>query len=46
MVVASYLVAILVGLALPTVAVALYCLIAVQLVVPFGEVRRLLSRQA
>ena len=40
-VVIGYVTAILVGLALPKVAVALYFGIAVYLVVPFGEVRRL-----
>ena len=40
-VVLVYGLAILVGLALPAVAVGLYCAIAVFLVVPFGELRRL-----
>ena len=41
-VVAAYLVAILVGIALPAVAVALYCVLALYLVVPFRELGRLL----
>jgi hypothetical protein len=41
----GYGVAILVGLALPAVAVGLYCAIAVFLVVPFGELRRLFLRR-
>jgi uncharacterized membrane-anchored protein len=45
-VVIGYVAAILVGLALPKVAVALYFGIAVHLVVPFGEVRRLLFRRS
>jgi uncharacterized membrane protein len=45
-VVIAYVTAILVGLALPRVAVALYFGIAVFLVVPFGEVRRLLFRRS
>ena len=45
-VVIGYVTAILVGLALPKVAVALYFGIAVFLVVPFGEVRRLLFRRS
>ena len=45
-VVIGYVTAILVGLALPKVAVALYFGIAVYLVVPFGEVRRLLFRRS
>ena len=44
-VVIGYVTAILVGLPLPKVAVALYFGIAVYLVVPFGEVRRLLFRR-
>ena len=44
-VVIGYVTAILVGLALPKVAVALYFGIAVYLVVPFREVRRLLLRR-
>jgi uncharacterized membrane protein len=43
-VVAAYLVAILVGLALPKLAVALYFGLAVFLVVPFRDLRRLLRR--
>jgi hypothetical protein len=38
----GYAVAILVGLALPELAVALYFALAVYLVVPFREVRQLL----
>jgi uncharacterized membrane protein len=38
----AYVVAILIGLAFPTVAVALYCALAIYLVVPFRELRRLL----
>lgn len=45
-VVIAYVTAILVGLVLPKVAVALYFGIAVFLVVPFGEVRRLVSRRS
>jgi len=45
-VVIGYVTAILVGLPLPKVAVALYFGIAVYLVVPFGEVRRLLFRRS
>jgi uncharacterized membrane protein len=45
-VVAVYTAAILIGLAVPAVAVGLYCAIAVVLVVPFGELRRLLFRRA
>ena len=45
-VVIGYVTAILVGLALPKVAVALYFGIAVYLVVPFGEVGRLLFRRS
>ena len=45
-VVIGYVTAILVGLALPKVAVALYFGIAVFLVVPFGEVKRLLFRRS
>jgi len=41
----GYGVAILVGLVLPAVAVGLYCAIAVFLVVPFGELRRLFLRR-
>ena len=41
-VVAGYLIAVLVGLALPKLAVAFYFAIAVFLVVPFRDVRRLL----
>jgi uncharacterized membrane protein len=39
----GYLVAILIGLVLPGAAVALYCAVAVYLVVPFGEIHKLLS---
>jgi hypothetical protein len=45
-VVGVYGTAILTGLVLPAVAVGLYCAIAVFLVVPFGELRRLLFRRA
>ncbi len=45
-VVIGYVVAILIGLAVPQVAVALYFGIAVYLVVPFREVRRLLFRRS
>jgi uncharacterized membrane protein len=45
-VVAVYTAAILIGLAVPAVALGLYCAIAVVLVVPFGELRRLLFRRA
>jgi uncharacterized membrane protein len=44
MVVAGYGVAILVGLIFPVIAVALYCTIAIALVIPVAEVRRLVSR--
>jgi uncharacterized membrane protein len=43
-VVIAYGAAILIGLVVPAVAVGLYCAIAVVLVVPFGELRRLLFR--
>jgi uncharacterized membrane protein len=42
--VVGYGVAILIGLVFPVIAVALYCAIAVVLVVPADEVRRLLTR--
>ena len=45
-VVISYVVAILVGLALPILAVVLYFALAVFLVVPFGEVRRLMFKRS
>jgi uncharacterized membrane protein len=45
-VVGVYGTAILIGLVLPAVAVGLYCAIAVFLVVPFGELRRLFFRRA
>jgi uncharacterized membrane protein len=45
-VVAVYTVAILVGLALPVVAVGVYCAIALYLVVPFRELARLLFSRA
>ena len=41
-VVIAYIVAILIGLALPTVAVALYFALTIYLVVPFRDIRRLL----
>jgi uncharacterized membrane protein len=44
-VVAVYALSILIGLALPAVAVALYCAIAVVLVVPFGALRRVFMRR-
>jgi uncharacterized membrane protein len=43
---AAYLIAIIIGLALPQVAVVVYLGIAVYLVVPFQEVSRLLVRRA
>ena len=43
-VLAVYVIAILIGLAAPKVAVALYFAVAVFLVVPFRDLRRLLSR--
>ena len=43
-VVAGYGVAIVVGFVFPTVAVGLYCAIAVILVVPVAEVKRLVAR--
>ena len=45
-VVAGYVIAILIGLALPEVAVALYFGIAMYLIVPFREVARLLFRRS
>ena len=45
-VVVIYGIAILVALVAPGVAVGLYCAVAVLLVVPFGELRRLLFRRA
>jgi uncharacterized membrane protein len=45
-VVAVYGLSILIGLALPAVALALYCAIAVLLVVPFGALGRLFVRRA
>ena len=45
-VVAAYLIAILIGLAFPVMAVALYLGIAVYLVVPFREVSQLLLRRS
>ncbi|HEX2404924.1 MAG TPA: TMEM175 family protein, partial [Acidimicrobiia bacterium] len=45
-VVAVYVVAILIGLALPVVAVGLYCVIAVYLVVPFRDLAQLLFPRA
>jgi uncharacterized membrane protein len=44
-VVIGYVIAILIGLVLPGVAVALYFSIAVYLIVPFRHVARLLSRR-
>lgn len=43
---AVYGIAILIGLVLPAVAVGLYCAIAVVLMVPFGELTRLILRRA
>jgi Endosomal/lysosomal potassium channel TMEM175 len=37
---------VLIGLVLPAVAVALYCAIAVVLVVPFGALRRVFVRRS
>ncbi len=45
-VVTGYVIAILIGLVLPEVAVVLYCGIAVYLIVPFREVARLLPRRS
>jgi hypothetical protein len=45
-VVIGYVVAILVGLAVPVAAVALYFGITVYAIVPFREVARLLSRRS
>jgi TMEM175 potassium channel family protein len=45
-VLAVYVLAILIGLAVPTVAVAFYFGIAIYLVVPFREIRRLLFKGA
>ena len=42
----GYVIAILIGLARPEVAVVLYCGIAVYLIVPFREVARLLPRRS
>ena len=41
----GYVIAILVGLALPTLAVALYLALAVFIVVPFGQIRRVLFKR-
>ena len=41
-VVGGYVIAILVGLVAPRVAVGVYCVIGIYLVVPFREVHRLL----
>ena len=41
----AYVITILIGLALPVLAVAIYFGLAVFLVVPFGVVRRSLSRR-
>jgi uncharacterized membrane protein len=43
-VIVGYAIAILIGLVLPAVAVGLYCAIAIFLVVPFRELKRLLLR--
>jgi len=45
-VLAAYVTAIVIGLALPTVAVVLYLALAVFLVVPFRDVRRLLFNRS
>ena len=45
-VIVGYVVAIMVGLALPRLAVAIYAAIAVYLVVPFGHIGRLLFRRS
>jgi hypothetical protein len=45
-VVIGYVITILIGLALPLAAVALYFGLAVYLVLPFREVRRLLFRRS
>jgi uncharacterized membrane protein len=45
-VLAAYVIAILIGLAAPTAAVVLYLALAVFLVVPFRDVRRLLSNRS
>ena len=45
-VVIEYLIAILIGLVLPEVAMVLYCVIAVYLIVPFRQVARLLFRRS
>ena len=45
-IVIAYVIAILIGLGLPVVAVALYFSIAVYLVVPFREVRQLLFKRS
>jgi uncharacterized membrane protein len=45
-IVIGYVIAILIGLALPVAAVALYFGIAVYLIVPFREVARLLARRS
>ena len=45
-VVIEYVIAILIGLVLPWLAVALYFGIAVYLIVPFREVARLLFRRS
>jgi uncharacterized membrane protein len=42
----AYAVAILIGLAFPTVGVVLYLVVAVVLIVPFQEIRRMLSHQS
>ena len=45
-VVGGYVIAILVGLVAPRVAVGVYCVIGIYLVVPFREVHRLLFRRS
>jgi uncharacterized membrane protein len=43
---AGYTIAILIGLAAPTLAVALYFALALYIVVPFRDIRRLVSRRS
>jgi hypothetical protein len=44
--VVGYVVAILIGLVAPTLAVVLYFALALYLVVPFRDVRRLLTKHS
>jgi hypothetical protein len=46
LVVAAYVAAIAVGLALPSVAVGLYCLLALCLVIPYRELARIFVDQS